>query len=568
MSVLNKTWKVKNADKESSLLAKLLANRGLTDKDEIERFLCPSFERDFHDPFLMKDMKKAVARVGEAIEKSQRIMIFGDYDVDGITASAILMRALTKLGAAVSYRLPHRIEDGYGLREKFIKEFAKLDVKIVITVDNGISCANEIEIANALGIDVIITDHHTIPEKIPNAYAILHPKLPGAGYPFADLTGAGVALKLASALLKTRMQNHDDEIKKLFDLACMGTIADLGSLRGENRYIVKEGLTVLENTRWPGLSRLKESAGIKGKVNVHAIGFLLGPRINAAGRISHPSEALKLLLHDAAHSELLAQQLEKLNSKRQQMMVELMGIAYNLAEKQCNESIIIISHKDFHGGIIGLIAAKLSEKYFRPAIVMEERDEVFVGSCRSTPQINILEIVTAAKEFLTHFGGHAAAAGFDLPKMHAAQFIKKIKSHAKKIIKLGECKPVLLAECELKHDEISKKTVETLGWFEPFGHDNEAPLFVCRSLPVADFGIVGSEKNHLKIKFKTNGAYIDCIGFRLGEHLNVVKKAKTIDVICEIEANTWHGKTNVQLKIIDFKPVAMKPTEAEEVIED
>ncbi|MFA6521961.1 MAG: single-stranded-DNA-specific exonuclease RecJ, partial [Candidatus Gracilibacteria bacterium] len=540
---------------------KLLANRGLVDKEEIERFLYPSFERDFHDPFLMKDMAKAVARIGEAIEKKERIMIFGDYDVDGITASAILMRALTKLGAAVSYRLPHRIDDGYGLREKFIKEFAKLEVKVAITVDNGISSAVEVEMANELGIDVIITDHHTIPEKIPNAFAILHPKLPGAGYPFAELTGAGVALKLASALLKTRTKDHDSEIKKLFDLACMGTIADIGSLRGENRYIVKEGLSVLEHTRWPGLSRLKESAGIKGKVNVHAIGFLLGPRINAAGRISHPSDALKLLLQNEAHSEILAQQLEKLNTRRQQMMVELMGIAYNMAEKQAADPVIIISHKDFHAGIIGLIAAKLSEKYFRPAIVMEERNEVFVGSCRSIPQINILEIITTGKEFLSHFGGHAAAAGFDLPKSNAAKFIKKVKTQAKSFIKPGEAKQVLLVECELKHDEISKKTIETIGLFEPFGHDNEAPLFICRGLPVADFGTVGKEKNHLKVKFKIDSGLVDCIGFRLAEHLNTVKRAKKIDVVCEIEANTWNGRTTVQLKIIDFKPVAMKQVE-------
>jgi single-stranded-DNA-specific exonuclease len=228
----------------------------------------------------MKDMGGAVERIGRAIEHSERIMIFGDYDVDGITGTAILMRCLRKLGANVSYRLPHRVEDGYGLREKFIHEFSRLNVKLIITVDNGISCFQEVELANAAKMDVIITDHHTLPEKIPKAFAILHPKVPNCGYPFADLTGAGVALKLAQSLYIKRLDAEliNENIKKLLDLACMGTIGDLGPLVGENRYIVKEGLSVLEHTRWPGLSRLKQSAGVKGKIDTWTVGFLLGPR--------------------------------------------------------------------------------------------------------------------------------------------------------------------------------------------------------------------------------------------------------------------------------------------------
>ena len=366
MSLLKKIWQIKNNDPSASLLQKLLSNRGLKDETAIERFFHPDPSRDFHDPFLMEDMERAVARIDKAIEKSERIMIFGDYDVDGITGAAILMRSLRRLGANVSYRLPHRIEDGYGLREKFIREFAKLDVKLAITVDNGISCFNEVELANKLGVDVLITDHHTVPEKIPNACAILHPKLPGSRYPFTELTGAGVALKLAQALLMRRMNDEKtraEEITKLLDLACMGTIADLGELRGENRYIVKEGLRVLENTRWPGLSRLKEFAGVKGKIDTHDIGFLLSPRINAAGRISHPSHALKLLLHDDEHTALLAENLERLNRKRQTITAELFEKVAEHAEKQSDESIIIIGGPEIHGGNSRLIARKLSEKY-------------------------------------------------------------------------------------------------------------------------------------------------------------------------------------------------------------
>lgn len=556
MSVLNKIWKIKNKDENASLLSKLLKNRGLSGETEIECFFHPTAERDFHDPFLMKDMRRAVERIGTAIEKSERVMIFGDYDVDGITGCAILMRTLSKLGAKVSSRLPHRIEDGYGLREKFIHEFKKLNVKLIITVDNGIACTAEITLANELGVDTIITDHHMVPEKIPQAFAILHPKLTDSGYPFADLTGAGVALKLAQALLFTRIPDKTKvrgELEKLLDLACMGTIADIGPLLGENRYIVKEGLRALEHTRWPGLSRLKQSAGIKGKISTHAIGFLLGPRINAAGRISHPSQALKLLLQGADQSDALAETLEQLNKKRQKMLGESMEIADKLAEKQCGDSIIIISHPEFHGGIIGLLAAKLTEKYFRPAVVMEERRGVLIGSCRSIPGFNIFDALNTAKELFTHFGGHAAAAGFDLPKAKLAEFKKRLKKYVKKLLNADQCRPILPVDCELSHGDISTKTLEILKWFEPFGHGNETPLFICRNIPIREYSTVGSDKQHLRIRAQLNNSTIDCIAFRLGKFAPQLRNVETIDAVCEIEENNWNNRKKIQLKVIDFR---------------
>lgn len=558
MSILNKHWQLKNTDPRSSLLQKLLTNRGLRTDSEIEHFFHPTEERDFHDPFLMKDMERAVKRIGQAIEKSERIMIFGDYDVDGITGTAILMRCLRKLGANVSYRLPHRIEDGYGLREKFIHEFSRLGVKLIITVDNGISCFQEVELANASKMDVIITDHHTLPEKIPKAFAILHPKLPNCGYPFPDLTGAGVALKLAQALFARRMlrqaqHDPDEEIKKLLDLACMGTIGDLGPLVGENRYIVKEGLAVLEHTRWPGLSRLKQSAGVNGKIDTWTVGFLLGPRLNAAGRVSHPSHALRLLLHDAEHTGMLAQNLERLNKKRQLLMEELMEIADELALKQCSDSAIIISHPDFHGGVIGLLASKLVDKYFRPAIVMGDRGETLVGSCRSVEGINIVEALNAASDLLTHFGGHAMAAGFDLPKINLPDFAERVKTHVGKLRRMDSCQPVLQIECEISHADISQKTLEMLEWFEPFGAGNEVPRFLLKNLPLLEYRTVGAGQKHLKISTRVNGAPIDGIGFRLGQFAGELNGKKSLDAVCEIEEDEWNGAKKLQLKLVDLQ---------------
>mgnify|MGYP001574593578 FL=1 len=566
MSVLGKKWKIKNADKNASLFTKLLSNRGLTTDSEIQNFLYPDPEKDFHDPFLMNDMKLAVTRIGEAIEKSERIMIFGDYDVDGITSTAILMRCLTKLKANVSYRLPHRIEDGYGLREKFVREFKRLDVKLIITVDNGISCANEVATANELGIDTIVTDHHTIPEILPKAYATLHPKLPDSKYPFKDLTGAGVAFKLAEALFKTRLNDEkkaQQETEKLLDLACMGTIADVGELKGENRAIVKKGLKTIENTRWPGLSSLKKSAGVSGKIDTHIVNFLLGPRLNAAGRMAHPSHALSLLLNDAEHSELLAENLEKLNRKRQKLTEDLMKIADALAEPQKRDPAIIIHHKDFHGGIIGLLAAKLVEKYSRPAIVMEKRGETFIGSCRSIPDINIFDTLSSAKDLFTHFGGHSAAAGFDLPKAKLNEFTKRIKAYLKSSVapKSLSSTPTISIDCELSHDDISQKTVDVLKLFEPFGNGNPPPLFLCKNISIRKYEKIGSDKKHLKIlgEIKSSGingaqrtSIIDCIAFKFGQFANKLRDGGKIDIVCELEENVWRGNRKIQCKIIDF----------------
>ncbi|MBP9718284.1 single-stranded-DNA-specific exonuclease RecJ [Candidatus Gracilibacteria bacterium] len=556
MSILGKVWNIKNSEHGVPLLERLLKNRGLEHPEQVQNFLYPEQVRDFHDPFLMADMEKAVARIGEAIDKSERIMIFGDYDVDGITASAILLRTLKKMGAQVSCRLPHRIEDGYGLRKKFMDEFKKIEVKLVITVDNGISCFNEVAHGNSLGIDTIVTDHHTIPEKLPDAIALLHPKLPGAGYPCTELTGAGVALKLAQALYERRLPEKKDDIYELLDLACMGTVADLGELRGENRFIVKEGLQKLQNTRWPGLSRLKESAGIQGKLTVHHIGFMLCPRINAAGRMAHPTDALKLLISDGNATGVMADQLEILNKKRQKLTGELIEIAEEIAMEQKEEPLTVIAHTSFHSGIIGLIAARICEKYGKPAIIMEDRGEVVVGSCRSIPGINVVEILTHASELMTGFGGHAAAAGFEMPKKNLEKFTKKSIKKMNTMLKAGPLKPQLDIDCLLEEADITDRTIKLLELMEPYGMGNERPKFLCTGLPVHEVNTVGKEKKHLKITSHLNGKKIDCMAFKMGHLLAELSAATTIDAVCELEENEWMGRKRLQLNIIDFSVCA------------
>lgn len=552
MSVRGRTWKIRNEELKTPLLERLLKNRGLESPEKINDFLYPDRGRDFHDPFLMEDMKKAVERIGVAIEKKERIMIFGDYDVDGITGSAILIRTLKKLGAEVSCRLPHRIEDGYGLRKKFIDEFKKIDVKLVITVDNGISCFNEAAYAITQEIDMIITDHHTLPKQMPDAIALLHPKLPGSAYPCTELTGAGVALKLAQALYSTYAPEAREEILELLDLACMGTVADLGELRGENRYIVKEGLNIMQNTRWPGLSRLKESAGIKGKPTTFDIGFLICPRINAAGRIAHPTDALKLLINDSSSTGDMAKNLEMLNKKRQKLMNELIEVAESMAVEQAAWPLTILSHTTFHGGIIGLIAARLSEKYGKPAIIMEDRGDVLVGSCRSIPGVSVVQLLTQCGELMKGFGGHAGAAGFEIEKKNLEAFIVKATKLMKKTMASEPETPELEIDCFLEEVDINSGTIEILRLLEPYGMGNERPRFLCTGLPVHEVRSVGADRKHVKVTTKRNGILIDCMGFKMGNFMGILEEATHIDVVCELEENTWNGRTRLQLNMVDF----------------
>ncbi len=428
MSVLNKNWLIKNQDPDLGITEKLLLNRGITEQNQIQSYLYPNYKKGFHNPFLMKDMDKAVDRIKKAILRNEKIMVFGDYDVDGISGTAILYNTLKIMGARVSYRLPHRVKDGYGLSNAFIEEFIKLGVNVAITVDCGISCKSQVDLAHNYGLDVIITDHHTIPEQMPDkAYAILHTSQPGDEYPFKGLTGAGVAYKFASALItdKYGVEEREEYLYALLDLASLGTVADIGPIRDENRIIVKFGLEALKDTRWSGLRHLKEQAGIQPdeKLNIGTIGFKIGPRINAAGRIDHPYYALQLLLsEDNEKGKLLAEHLERLNHDRQQMVIKAMLEAETQYTGRRSEKIFVAWSPDWHVGILGLIAGKISEKYGVPAMILQDFGDYLVASARSPETFNVVEALTATGDYLEHFGGHAQAAGFNIRKERLEDF--------------------------------------------------------------------------------------------------------------------------------------------------
>ena len=510
MSVLGRKWIIKNNLNTESILNVLLENRGLLSDDDKQAFLKTDEKTNFHDPFLMKDMEKSVKRIMEAIEKNERIIIFGDYDVDGLTSAAIVYKSLKKLNADHSVRLPNREKDGYGLSKKFIEEFIKLEIKLIITVDCGISCANEVSFAKKNGIDTIITDHHSIPENFPSdAYSINHPKQKDCTYPFSELTGAGVALKLAHALFIWNLgeKEAEEEIEYLIELAALGTIGDIGIMQGENRFIVKRGLNNLIKTKSPGLKFLKELAGIteeNGKeITVTSVGYQLAPRINAAGRIGDPYSALRLLIgNDEKSIFKYGRELEELNQKRQKMteetLTQVLEKFEELKQKNALPYILIAEDPSWHVGIIGLSASKLAEKFNRPAIIMQDNGEVLVASARSIESFDILEAITKFKDYLVTFGGNKEAAGFTIKKENLEKFKKEISKYAKDQLKDKDLRPTLCIDCELKEENITDNLIEDIWKLKPFGVRNSRPLFMLKNVKPHFAGTVGKNADHVK----------------------------------------------------------------------
>lgn len=551
MSLRKKKWVIKNTDKDKTIFQKLLSNRDLKEDFEI---------KDFHDPFLFSDMKKAVERIDKAIANSERIIIFGDYDVDGISGTALLMHALTKVKANVSCRLPNRLEDGYGLSEKFIDEFIEKNIGLIITVDCGISCKNVITKAKNAGIDTIITDHHTIPDEFPSeAFAILHPKLENSNYPFEDLTGAGVALKLAHALAITNLpkDQYESFLESLLDLASLGTVADLGSLKDENHLIVKRGLKRLENTKWAGLKKLKELANLKEgeTMDTNNIGFHIAPRINAAGRIGDPYIALKLLLQQeyGEQTQSLGQSLENLNKERQKMTETSLDEAKALFVNPEDEYILIAHSPDWHVGILGLIAGKLSEKYGRPAIAMQDFGDMLVASARSPQHFNVVEAIKDSSEHLMSFGGHAQAAGFNLKKEDLKAFEEKIKKFAKSKLKNKDLTSILEIDCEIKNSEINFDILNEMQKLAPFGVANQRPSFLLRNVEPLFVQQVGKGGDHLKFNLNINGSNFNVIAFRMGSHIDDIRRHRKLDIVFNLENNTWNNRSSLQLQALDFE---------------
>jgi single-stranded-DNA-specific exonuclease len=581
----------------SEIVLQLLWDRELKTQTAVDEFFNPDYETDLHDPYLMKDMQKAVDRIFKALEGDENILIYGDYDVDGVTSSAVITSTLIELKRVLKdvdkekaqtfldIYIPDREKEGYGITPEAISEIAKRKPSLIITVDCGVSNVESVEEINKLGIDIIVTDHHHVPEERPRAFAIINPKQPDCKYPFKVLAGVGVAFKLSQALFGHLQKNHADRFEKmnpgfekwLLDLVALGTVADCVDLVGENRTLTKYGILVLNKTQRVGIKKLIQSSGLDTRENGNFvknknidtinISFNLAPRLNAAGRIDHANVSYKLLMSEKAdESEELTAKLEKNNQTRQRLTEKMMKeIKDQLNKKKEIPKVVIAKGKEWKMGIVGLVAGKLTEEYSRPFLVLCEEEEGYAGSGRSIPDFNLIEAIEKCQELLLQFGGHSQAAGVKLKKNNLKKFEKRIQEIAEGILKEEDLTPSLEIDTEIANEGINWDLIDEIEAFAPFGFGNRKPTFLAKDLEVHEVKAVGSKKDHLKICLKSllpdgKTKFFPSIAFRLGHLLDEMPGSKTglrwgdkVDIVFQPDINEWNGNRELQLNILDIK---------------
>lgn len=548
---------IHNSLRISRVVSDILVQRSLKKPDQVIEFLYPTL-LNLSSPFCFLQMARVVERLTLALEKKEKVLIYGDYDVDGVTSTALLYKVLIDLGFhAVAY-IPHRQDEGYGLHEEAIRRAAKAGVKILITVDCGVTAISEVSIARGLDIDVIITDHHEPSEQLPEAFALLNPKIADSGYPFRDLAGVGVAFKLAQALLQT-LGNVGNEVHseiRLLDLVALGTIADLVPLVGENRVFVHQGLLQMEKTRHPGLDALLEECGLKNKpLKAGQIGFMVAPRINAVGRMDSAREGLELLLtEDSARASELARLLTKENQSRQETEKEILAEAISLVEQEPLPRVIVLSSNHWHHGVIGIVASRLVERYYRPVFMIAEEGEEAKGSARGIPGYPVLEQLGTQAYLLTKYGGHSAAAGFSLLTDKIGHLREGLNDQAR-VFEETLFQEVLHIDRKIALDEVSAALLQELEQLAPFGFGNSGPVLAIPGIPVHSLSAVGKERSHLKFRFGNHGEQ-EGIAFRFGDRLPELNNAARLDAAFSLDWNTFQGQAKVQLMIKDVQTKA------------
>jgi single-stranded-DNA-specific exonuclease len=544
------------------IILNLLFQRGLDTKEKIDAFFSPEYERDLLDPFLFADMPKAMERIRQAKEKKEAIVIYGDYDADGVTSSAILQEAFDEIGIKTSVYIPDKKSEGYGINVDAIKKFSKQKVSLIVTVDCGISNKKEVELANSKNIDVIILDHHHIPAEVPPALAIINPNLKNSGYSFNQLAGVGVAFKFVQALYATFIPEKKEQLKWMLDLVAIGTIADCMELLGENRAIVKYGLVVLSKTKRVGLKEMFAVGRISIDENnfpdARKVAFQIAPRINAAGRMDHANTAFNLLREkkqDLARG--LALELEKNNQDRQKETAQITGEVKILAGNMFKDRKFIFAvGEHFPIGIVGLVAGKIADEFNKPTAVLQKGDKVSKGSMRSIPQVNIIEAIEKCSQFLLKFGGHSQAAGISVENENLEKFYEALSQIIEKELDGKDLSLELEIEAEITSKDIDNKFVNDLKKFEPFGEGNAEPVFLMKNLEISELKIVGNGSKHLKLFLRAGDGtpkIFEAIGFGLVEKFPEIKKGDKIDAVFNLSEDEWNGNKKIQMKLIDLK---------------
>jgi single-stranded-DNA-specific exonuclease len=544
----------------SRLMATLLCNRDIVSPDSAESFLSPRLS-NLRDPFLLKDMDKAVELIVDGIAAGKRITIYGDYDADGITATALLVDFFSKLKAPVSFYIPHRLDEGYGLNETAIKGIAEGGTEILITVDCGISSPAEIALAQSLGLEVVVTDHHQIPGDFQPICPTINPLRPDSAFPFRDLAGVGLAFYLAIAM-RSHLRDKgffnngpEPDLRTYLDLVALGTVADIVPLVGENRIFVKSGLAVLMEGRRPGINALREASGIRAGqvITTDDIAFRLAPRLNALGRLGPASSAVRMLTTgSASEAESIAKRMDYLNAQRQAIESRITLESFEKIERMEDldtRRTFVLFDRKWHRGVVGIVASKIVEQYYRPTLILGLEGELLKGSGRSIEGFNLYEALCDLSDLLDHFGGHYYAAGLSLHAGKAQEFMERFEEIARNRLDQDSLMPRVEVDALLDLDAVTHQLLKELELFMPCGCANPQPLFCSGPVEVTSSRVVG--ESHLRLKVRQGGISFDCIAFRKAQFHPL--DGKSVELLFHLGTNAWQGRESIQLTVVDIK---------------
>lgn len=562
---MNKKWEICEYDKTlvekvmkennlSELMATLLVNRGITSKEEIEVFLEPT-RNDFHDPFLMPDMKAAVDRIERAIVQNEKIIIYGDYDVDGVTSITVLKKFLMDRGMTnVGYYIPKRLDEGYGLNKESVKKIAEEGYTLIITVDCGITGMEEIKYAYELGMEVIVTDHHEPLDEVPNAVAVIDCKKKDNSYPFKGLAGVGVVFKLTQAISE-RLNLEEKEYLKYLDIVCIGTISDIVPLVDENRVISKLGLKLVAQTHNLGLKYLlEENVGKNSNVNANTVSFGVAPRINACGRIGYEQDAVKLFMtQNIVEAHNLTEQLNSYNKTRQEIEKNIFEEAKEIIEKNNmqQKNTIVIGKEGWHHGVIGIVASKITELYFKPTILIGFENGIGKGSGRSVPGFDLHDALHRLGGYLDKYGGHEMAVGVTVSQSNFDKFAEELEKRAQEL-HTEQLVPIISIDKEIAGKDLEIEMAEELMKLEPYGTSNKVPLFLIKNLKIDSIRTL-VEGKHLKLTLQDGNNIVNAIGFNLGYHAENFLLGDKVDIIGMIEINEFANNRNIQINLKDIR---------------
>ncbi len=559
----HKRWKVLASLKDieargdspySPLVTQLLRNRGISNPDLFEPFITGD-ERLSSDPFLLPDMPRAVSRIYQALFRGEEIVIYGDFDTDGITGTAVLVEGLSSMGARTQPYIPSRFEEGHGLKIAALERLKNEGISLVISVDCGMNDNAAASYARSVGLDLIITDHHTVTSELPEAIAVVNPKRADSRYPFPGLAGVGVAFKLLQALFRS---NGREELADSYtDLVALGTVSDMVPLQGDNRFLTKRGLEHLRNTTRPGLRELMKMSSIdSSKVDAGSIAWVLGPRLNAAGRVDHAILSYKLLTATNAEEACqLARSLEQKNTERQRLTEEVLHKAREQALPMASTSkILLVSGAKYHAGVHGVVAGRLVDEFYRPSIVMEIGDTRSYGSARSIPEFDMIAALVSCQELFSHYGGHPGAAGFSLPNEKVPELTRRLQEIADQKLDGVDLRPGIVIDAEVPLSPFLGESFKAVQELAPFGQGNPLPSFLSRGVKVVECRVLGNGSKHLRLKLRSGNTVWSAVGFGFGQWAKEL--TPNIDVVYNLEVDRWADRETLQLNLLDFCPSA------------